>query len=256
MGSKRENRGCYHWTDVSHYFAGGGDKKKAEQLKLEDGLRERKPPEAGDYCLIVKPIRDYSIGIPRNIIREAYFGQVIRFYPQLMEVRKFERGKSLRGRNSIERISMVDVKKSRELLLITVDEMPDISLDSDVLDFETLKRLIISYISLYPVKKLSKDDVFGVDVEDYCLVNAEEGDLSSTEERYVGQVVYKHPNMIMVKEYRHGCSMQGAVRSIIRDEVIRGLVKIFKLKMKPEQSFTREALKYENYEKEHGKYLE
>lgn len=251
MGEVREKRymGGHPW--VNSYFGGGGSRQKVEREKLADGLQERRLPQAGDYLFIIKPVRDYNFGIRKNIIKESYTGQVVRIYPQLMEIRKFEKGKSLRGRNGLEHISLVDIKKSKEVLIFKLDHVPEVDFDSDIIDAE----MLIHYFSLYPEKKSEEKDVFKVKLNDYVLVNSRDSEEDAFEDCYIAHVVYQHTNMIMVKEFRHGCTMGGTVRSIIRDEILRGLVKLFRLKMKPEETFTRDEMKYENFSKEHEDYL-
>ena len=253
MVDKREgrNKGGYAWADVSHFHAGGGKKKKSDVAKLQAGLKEREVPKEGEYCLIVKPLPDIGIGTTRKIVNTAYYGQVTHLYPEIMEVRVFKNGKSVRGRNGLERIPIADVKKSEELMLYNVDTIPQEDIENGTyIDAEEVKKLILPYMSLYPLKQKVSDDIFKVEKGEFVLVNKKDEE-TFLEERYIGEVVYTHPNMIKVKEYRHGCSVAGTVRSIIRDELLRGIVKVFGLKMKPEKVFTKEELKHENFKKEH-----
>ena len=256
MGATKEKKVHIQkgWTDVTHLHAGGGDKQRSERKLMEEAKRERTLLEEGDYCLVIKPAVNYDVGEARKVVQDAYFAQVTHYYPNLMEIRKFERGRAVRGRNGIVRLPLVDVRKSSEFVIQRLDYIPEISID-DSLDLDTLKNVVLSYISILPKKESEQDVEIPVEVGDYCLVNEVVCEEPFRRDCYVAEVVGKHDNLVSVREFRHGSTVHGKLHSILRDELTRGIVKLFRLKMKPEENFTKEMMKIENFREEKGNYL-
>lgn len=252
MGDTGDKKGR-QWTDVSHYHAGGGDGLKLRQKLWDDALRTRAPLEIGEYCFIMKPAANYEVGVPHVVVKDAYFAQVLRYYPNLMEVKRFDKGRSVRGRNSVERIPLVDVRKSEDLVLLNINTIPEVSLEE--LDIDVLQNLIMAYVSLYPEKRAVEAEVFGVAEGDFCLVNAQREDFVGKYDYYIGEVEYVHNNLIYVREFHHNSTMRGMLHVVIRDEVMRGFVEILKLCERPEEDFTKEELKISNFKVNNGRYL-